>query len=82
MMLLVCVLGCWCIYEQFKAAELGIQVNMILPRHQIDSIVNELSQGEHGIRAIKSSLTNISVEESEATMKQDGAPLHPIRDHH
>ena len=81
MTLLVCVPGCWCIYEQFKASELGIQVSMILPRQQFDSIVHELHKGKDGLRAIKESLTNINAEKSEATMKEDGEPLHSIRAH-
>ena len=81
MMLLVCALGCWCIYEQFKASELGIQVSMILPRHQLDSITHELRKGDDGLQAIRASLTNINAEESEATVKEDGAPLHSIRAH-
>ena len=81
MMLLVCALGSWCIYEQFKATELGIQVSMILPRQQFDSITHELNKGADGLRAIRTSLTNINAEESEATIKEDGAPLHSIRAH-
>jgi hypothetical protein len=52
---------------------------MILPRQQFDGITHELNKGEDGLRAIRTSLTNINVEESEATMKTDGAPLHSIR---
>ena len=68
----VCVPGSWCIYEQYKAGELDIRVSMILPQDQLDSITTEINKGKHGIQTIKTSLTNIKVEDSKASVKKDG----------
>ena len=57
------------------AGELKIRVSMILPQDQTDSITTEINKGEQGIQKIKASLTTIKVEDSEASVKEDGAPL-------
>ena len=64
--------GTWCVYEQFKANELGIRVVMILPKDQRESITAELRKGVVGFQVIAQSLTNIKVEDSKATVEADG----------
>ena len=64
--------GTWCVYEQFKANELGIRVVMILPKDQRESITAELRKGVVGFQVIARSLTNIKVEDSKATVEADG----------
>ena len=64
-----------CIYEQFKANQFGITVVMILPSEQSDEIAVLLEKGKVGFDEIKLSLTDINVENSEATEKRDGASL-------
>ena len=61
------------IYEQFKANQFGIIVVMILPSEQSEQIATLLEKGKVGFDEIKASLTDIYVENSEATEKQDGA---------
>ena len=62
-----------CIYEQFKANQFGITVVMIFPPEQSNEIAVLLEKGKVGFDEIKLSLTDINVENSEATEKGDGA---------
>ena len=62
--------GTWCVYEQFKANELGIRVIMILPKDQRESITAELRKGVVGFQVIAQSLTNIKVEDSRPLSRQ------------
>lgn len=50
-------------------SQLHIRVSMILPQDQLDSITTEINKGQHGIQTTKSSLTNIKVEDSEASVR-------------
>jgi len=65
----------WCIFEQFKARQLNIPIDMILPEAQVASISAELMKGMEGFQMIKSSLTKIDVQKAEATVKADGTLL-------
>ena len=48
---------------------------MILTSEQSDEIAVLLAKGKNGFDEIKASLTDINVENSEATTKQDGASV-------
>ena len=61
----------WCIFEQFKAGELKIQITMILPPDQDEDLKAELTKGMSGFAEIKGNLSKIDVETAEATVEHD-----------
>jgi len=58
----------WCVYEQFVAQELDIDVQVIFPPGIATSLRTTLRKDFH---AVKAALTDVDVEQAEATEKSD-----------
>ena len=65
----------WCIFEQFKAGELKIQITMILPPDQDEDLKAELTKGMSGFAEITDNLSKIDAETAEASVEQDAVTV-------
>ena len=65
----------WCIFEQFKAGELKIQITMILPPEQDEDLKAKLEEGKCGFAEITDNLSKIDAEIAEASVEQDAVTV-------
>ena len=65
----------WCIFEQFKAGELKIQITMILPPDQDEDLKARLEEGKSGFAEITDNLSKINAETAEASVEQDAVTV-------
>ena len=61
----------WTMFEQYTATKLNVPVTMIMPPEETKSFNNEINRGEAGFATVKASLTNIDVENCEASEESD-----------
>lgn len=61
----------WCIFEQYTAHKLELDVTMILAQEPAEQLLGQINRGEPGIMDIKASLSNVDAEKAQASMPAD-----------
>ncbi|CAE8589043.1 unnamed protein product [Polarella glacialis] len=61
----------WTIYEQYVAADLKVPMEFILPPQAGGTLVECFEQGRDGLLKVRASLTNVRVQDAQATFEKD-----------
>ena len=70
----------WTVFEQYTAAKLGVEVQMILPPAQMESFQAAMQSG--GVSAVTQNLTQIDVENAKASFLEDGVKVRALIQQH
>jgi len=61
----------WTIYEQYVAAQLGIEMQFSLPTSPAATLLEELERGKDGIQFVIQAVSMVDAERAKATMPED-----------